>query len=87
VDSSGLRFTYTNQVRKFDAGIILAGFIVSGIQHLIPPNTDSFLSYGECSESCLREVSYYFEVVMILTQIIDLRRPLPCEIRIPDMLY
>ena len=55
-DSSGLRFTYTNQLRKYDAGIIQSGHIVNGVLHLIPPNDESFLSHGECSSQCLRQV-------------------------------
>ena len=57
MDSSGLRFTTTSRLRQYDAGIITAGMIVSGVEHLIPPNAESFLSYGDCTESCLRQVS------------------------------
>ena len=56
VDSSGLRFTYTSQLREYDAGILLTGINVNGILHLIPPNAESFLSYGDCSADCLEKV-------------------------------
>nr|XP_032817547.1 DBH-like monooxygenase protein 1 homolog isoform X1 [Petromyzon marinus] len=46
-DSSGLRFHYTAQLRRFDAGHLMAGIIVSPF-HFIPPNTDSFATYGIC---------------------------------------
>jgi len=58
VDSSGLRFTYTNQLREYDAGVLVSGVIVNGRQHIIPPNAESFKSYGECSADCLAKVSY-----------------------------
>ena len=58
VDSSGLRLTYTNQLRQFDSGIIMVGVAVSGVQHVVPPNAESFLSYGECSDSCLNQVGF-----------------------------
>jgi len=55
-DSSGLRFTYTNRLREYDAGILETGHDVSGFRHIIPPNDESFLSYGECSSQCLKQV-------------------------------
>ncbi|CAM9650831.1 unnamed protein product [Lampetra planeri] len=46
-DSSGLRFHYTAQLRRFDAGLLMAGIFVSPF-HFIPPNSDSFATYGIC---------------------------------------
>lgn len=56
VDSSGLRFIYTSQLRQYDAGILETGVIVNGWQHLIPPNAESYLNYGECTSQCLEQV-------------------------------
>nr|CAB3263916.1 DBH-like monooxygenase protein 1 homolog [Phallusia mammillata] len=53
VDSSGLRLTYTPDLRQYDAGILDIGVGVSGIQHIIPPNAKSFYSYGDCTSECL----------------------------------
>uniref|UniRef100_H2XZG6 DOMON domain-containing protein n=1 Tax=Ciona intestinalis TaxID=7719 RepID=H2XZG6_CIOIN len=53
VDSSGLRITYTSRLRQFDTGILELGHTVSGIQHIIPPQAQSFLSYGTCTENCM----------------------------------
>uniref|UniRef100_S4RNU3 Monooxygenase, DBH-like 1, like n=1 Tax=Petromyzon marinus TaxID=7757 RepID=S4RNU3_PETMA len=50
-DSSGLRFHYTAQLRRFDAGHLMAGIIVSPF-HFIPPNTDSFLNLYHCPSAC-----------------------------------
>ncbi|CAK8671829.1 DBH-like monooxygenase protein 1 isoform X2 [Clavelina lepadiformis] len=53
VDSSGLRFTYTPNIREFDAGVMQVGHLVTPYQHIIPPHADSFLNYGDCSSQCL----------------------------------
>ena len=66
-DSSGLRFTYTNRIRQYDAGIFEIGHAVGGVQHLIPPNAPSFLSHGECSAQCLRQVFYHIFVLFTNT--------------------
>ncbi|CAK8671995.1 unnamed protein product [Clavelina lepadiformis] len=52
-DSSGVRFTYTSDLRENDAGFISMGHTVSGNGLLVPPNTDSYLVYGECGAECL----------------------------------
>ena len=59
IDSSGLRFTYTNMLREHDAGILETGHVVNGIQHIIPPNDESFLSHGECSAQCMEAVCIF----------------------------
>ncbi|XP_076820953.1 DBH-like monooxygenase protein 1 homolog [Clavelina lepadiformis] len=53
VDSSGLRVFYTSQLRQYDAGVLEVGHLVYPFNHLIPPNADSYLSYGECHKDCL----------------------------------
>nr|CAB3263920.1 DBH-like monooxygenase protein 1 homolog [Phallusia mammillata] len=53
VDSSGLRFVYTPDVRTYDAGIIEIGVSISGTEHIIPPNAEAFYSYGDCTAECL----------------------------------
>ena len=58
VDSSGLRFTYTPNIREFDGGVMQVGHLVTPYQHIIPPHADSFLSYGDCSSQCLSAVSF-----------------------------
>nr|CAB3263918.1 DBH-like monooxygenase protein 1 homolog [Phallusia mammillata] len=55
VDSSGLKITYTPQLRQHDAGVILVGHIVSPFAHLIPPNTETFEDYSECGPRCLTD--------------------------------
>ena len=52
VDSSGLRFTYTPDLRQYDAGVMEVGHTVSPYQQLIPPGVQSYLNSGECSIAC-----------------------------------
>nr|XP_039269063.1 DBH-like monooxygenase protein 1 homolog [Styela clava]XP_039269064.1 DBH-like monooxygenase protein 1 homolog [Styela clava] len=52
-DSSGIRFTYTSTLRQYEIGIIQVGNMVNGLQHLIPPGVESFLSIGHCTDSCV----------------------------------
>ncbi|XP_028665853.1 DBH-like monooxygenase protein 2 homolog [Erpetoichthys calabaricus] len=47
VDSSGLRFYYTPQVRQYDAGILETGVDVDQ-KYVIPPGANIFKSYGLC---------------------------------------
>ncbi|XP_078483159.1 DBH-like monooxygenase protein 1 isoform X1 [Ciona intestinalis] len=53
VDSSGLKLTYTPNLRANDAAMIQAGRSVSGFTHLIPPGASAYKSYGECTQNCL----------------------------------
>ncbi|XP_069130191.1 DBH-like monooxygenase protein 1 [Argopecten irradians] len=52
VDSSGIRITYTPEVRKYDAGMLITGFFVDPSE-IIPPYEESFISKGYCSEQDL----------------------------------
>ncbi|XP_076819556.1 DBH-like monooxygenase protein 1 homolog [Clavelina lepadiformis] len=58
-DNSGLRITYTSQLRDYDAAVIEVGHSVSPYEHLIPPNAESFLSHGNCHHTCLKETMAY----------------------------
>ncbi|XP_066941219.1 MOXD1 homolog 1-like [Macrobrachium rosenbergii] len=50
VDNSGLRIYYTENLRPYDAGILMLGHTVSPMQ-LIPPG-QHWLSIGHCSSNC-----------------------------------
>ncbi|MEJ1286814.1 hypothetical protein NN561_017825 [Cricetulus griseus] len=54
IDSSGLRFFHTTDIRKYDAGVIEAGLWVS-LFHTIPPGMPEFRSEGHCTLECLEE--------------------------------
>jgi len=56
VDSSGLRITYTPNLRQHDTGVIIAGHTVSGLQQIIPSKIESFFSSSECTDQCLSSV-------------------------------
>jgi len=56
VDSSGLRFVYTSNLRQYDASVIEVGHAVSGLEQIIPPNAQSFQQAGECTSQCLDQV-------------------------------
>ena len=55
IDSSGLRFYYTKQLRKYDAGVLQVGPSVTTTL-VIPPNVTNWQINGFCSEECTREV-------------------------------
>nr|CAB3263919.1 DBH-like monooxygenase protein 1 homolog [Phallusia mammillata] len=55
VDSSGLRFTYTRQLRQYDSGLLDVGMGIAPAEQIIPPGAVSYKSYGECSASCLKQ--------------------------------
>ena len=57
VDSSGLKFVYTSQLRQYDVGILETGRVVFPFSHLIPPNAENFVTYGECPSGCIAPVS------------------------------
>ncbi|CAH3166161.1 unnamed protein product [Porites evermanni] len=56
VDSSGLRFWYTEQTRMYDTGVIYAGW---GVQHhmMIPPKQKEWKTIGYCAAPCTEKVS------------------------------
>ncbi|CAM9565748.1 unnamed protein product [Lampetra fluviatilis] len=47
IDSSGLRFYVTPQLRAYDAGVLQAGVGVNNL-HFVPPGASSYTSYGVC---------------------------------------
>ncbi|CAD5112436.1 DgyrCDS1658 [Dimorphilus gyrociliatus] len=55
IDTSGLRLWTTNKLRKYDAGIIEAGHVLSRDLHVIPPKAKPFVSIGHCYNECLRQ--------------------------------
>jgi len=56
-DSSGLRLTYTSQIRTYDAGMLEVGHDVSTYRHVVPPNAETYLNTGECMSECIGQVS------------------------------
>lgn len=54
VDSSGVRFFYTDQLRQHDAGTIVFGHNVSPL-HIIPP-VQRWHSKGYCDSTCTSQV-------------------------------
>ncbi|KAL9974731.1 hypothetical protein ACROYT_G011810 [Oculina patagonica] len=48
IDSSGLRFYYTSQLRKYQAALLT----VAALSLVIPPNQDSWETDGYCVEEC-----------------------------------
>ena len=55
VDSSGLRFYYTSNLRQYDAATLNTGFMVSNFQ-IVPPNTTDWITVGTCPKN-LTEVN------------------------------
>jgi len=53
-DSSGLRFHYTSQLRKYQAAMLTTGLNVPGSLY-IPPNQENWIIEGYCSEKCTAE--------------------------------
>lgn len=51
IDNSGIRITYTDKLRKFDAGIIELGLIYSDVNS-IPPRQAAFPLTGHCVADC-----------------------------------
>ncbi|XP_078364957.1 DBH-like monooxygenase protein 1 [Oculina patagonica] len=54
VDSSGFRFHYTSQLRKYQAAMLSAGWSVS-TSLVIPPNQANWETEGYCVEECTAE--------------------------------
>lgn len=52
-DSSGVRFSYTSNLREYDAGIFAVGEAVGSFM-IIPPKQESWLSVGYCSKECYK---------------------------------
>nr|XP_018667095.1 DBH-like monooxygenase protein 1 isoform X3 [Ciona intestinalis] len=55
VDNSGIRMSYTDQLRQYDGEVMQVGHNVSPTSQIIPPNTSSYLQYGECTSGCLAQ--------------------------------
>ncbi|XP_077973283.1 DBH-like monooxygenase protein 1 homolog isoform X2 [Styela clava] len=53
IDSSGVRFYYTENLRKYDAGLLIISQPIQGI--LVPPNTERFRINGYCSNKCFSQ--------------------------------
>ncbi|XP_069946728.1 MOXD1 homolog 1 [Cherax quadricarinatus] len=53
VDSSGLRIFYTENLRQYDAGVIMLGQAISPLT-IIPPHRE-WLSVGICQSDCTRQ--------------------------------
>ncbi|XP_078698163.1 DBH-like monooxygenase protein 1 homolog [Branchiostoma floridae x Branchiostoma belcheri] len=51
-DSSGIRITYTPELRDHDMGTLEVGVLVTQY-HVIPPDTEEFTSSGFCNAECL----------------------------------
>ncbi|CAH1233409.1 MOXD1 [Branchiostoma lanceolatum] len=51
-DSSGLRLTYTPELRNNNMGVLGVGLAVTKY-HVIPPHTEAFVSVGFCNTDCL----------------------------------
>ena len=56
VDSSGFRFHYTEDVRKYDAAVLVTGVDVPG-DITIPPGQPSWDTIGYCNGACTKEVN------------------------------
>ena len=59
-DSSGLRLWYTKTPREHDAGLLTVGHFVHPY-HVIPPNSQNFISTGLLTEQCSKDVSLLSE--------------------------
>ena len=57
LDSSGLRVWYTKTPREHEAGILTVGHFVHPY-HVIPPNSQNFVSTGLLTEKCSKDVSF-----------------------------
>jgi len=56
-DSSGFRVIHTSDLRSQESGVLFIAHQVSGVTHVIPPRTASFMTYAECGSTCLSSVS------------------------------
>nr|XP_061842955.1 DBH-like monooxygenase protein 2 homolog isoform X1 [Nerophis lumbriciformis] len=56
-DSSGLRLVYTDQLRKYDVGILTTGVLpYNSADYNIPPQAAKFRTYGVCNTSLFSEI-------------------------------
>lgn len=54
IDSSGLRFHYTKQLRQYDAGVMMVGEAVTPAM-VIPPKQNAWHTDGFCTKECLQQ--------------------------------
>ncbi|GAU92099.1 hypothetical protein RvY_04227 [Ramazzottius varieornatus] len=52
VDDSGFRFLLSEKLRKYDAGVIMAGVLSFDFTMTIPPGQTSFRLQSQCSDQC-----------------------------------
>ena len=55
IDSSGLRFHYTKQLRKYESGVLLVGADVNRAM-LIPPRQKDWKINSFCTSDCTQKV-------------------------------
>ena len=55
LDSSGMRFHYTDVLRRYDTGILLVGSD-AGLQIPIPPHQERHEHVGRCNSQCTEAV-------------------------------
>ena len=67
VDSSGLRFGYTEQLRQYDAGILEVGQWTNPYSLFIPPNATSFRVYAECNAECAGAVRFKIIIFLLIS--------------------
>ena len=58
VDSSGMRITYTSELREYDAGLLTTGVQI-GPKHMIPPHETDFVTTGFCKAVCIEQVRIF----------------------------
>ena len=58
VDSSGIEFTYIDNPREYDAGVMSISHTEKTM--VLPPNANDFSVTGLCPPECTRKVSLNF---------------------------
>ena len=59
IDSSGMRFWYTDTPREHDAGIFEVGYGVTPVM-IVPPNAKNFTITGFVNDECTNQVRYTY---------------------------
>ncbi|EEB11553.1 hypothetical protein Phum_PHUM125540 [Pediculus humanus corporis] len=55
IDNSGFRIYYTEDLRPFDAGVMMTGVKVTPL-HLVPPQQNEYKSIGLCNDVCTNKL-------------------------------
>ena len=55
VDNSGIRFYYTEELRKYDLGLLTLGAAGNPTSIQIPPKSNKFISYSTCYPKCTQK--------------------------------